>query len=151
MDSEKLMAHPPYTAGTDYICIISEVRRLARNVLTADFTDEQIESYAYKAYSIIRTLTNKDDWDDSDREFGAMQGFNTDIAADWIKSHFGKTDEDRGYAKSRMEATIEALKVIIEDLDTDTGETDLLIAKTPRRGWNINPDVPVPRGNLTIS
>ena len=80
-----------------------------------------------------------------------MQGFNTDIAADWIKSHFGKTSEDRTYARSSMESTIESLKVIIDNMDTATGAEALLIARTPFKSWNLNPDVPVPRSNLTIS
>ena len=140
-----------FVAGTDYICIISEVRRLARNVLTADFTDEQIESYAYKAYSIITTITGKSDWSSENIEFGALQGINTDIAADWIKSHFGKTQEERAYGKSGMEDSMNALKLIVDNMDTPTESAEFEVAKTSRKSWNLNPNVPVPRSNLTIS
>ena len=139
-----------YFFPTDFISDTTAVIKQARNVLPADFTTENVESFEYQAYSFIRTILNKDDWTSTDREFGAVQRINVDLAVAYIRKHYGKTDEyERGSAAEA--SCIAQLKLIFENLDTPTGEEDLSIAKTPRRGWNINPDNPVPRGQLTIT
>ena len=51
---------PTYTAGVDFISSTDECRRLARRIVNADFSDDQIKSWQYKYYSYIRTLTDKD-------------------------------------------------------------------------------------------
>jgi hypothetical protein len=139
-----------YFYPTDFISGTGAVIKQARNVLPADFTTQNIEEFEYQAYSLIRTILNKDDWASTDREFGAIQRINVDLAVAYIRKHYGKTDEyERGAASETR--CIQELHDIEDNLDTPTGEEDLAIAKTPRRGWNVNPDVPVPRGNLTIS
>ena len=70
-----------YIQGTDFISDTAEVRRLARNVVTGDFSDAQIQNYQYYEYSFIRTITNKDDWDSADREYGALKEIETEAAA----------------------------------------------------------------------
>lgn len=139
-----------YFYPTDFISDTNAVIKQARNVLPADFTIENVESFEYQAYSFIRTILNKDDWAETDREFGAVQRINVDLAVAYIRKHYGKDDVYERGATSEA-SCIAQLKLIFENLDTPTGEEDLAIAKTPRRGWNVNPDVPVPRGNLTIT
>jgi len=139
-----------YFYPTDFISDTAAVIKQARNVLPADFTTQDIESFEYQAYSLIRTILNKDDWAPTDREFGAIQRINVDLAVAYIRKHYGKGDEYTRGATSEASCIAE-LHDIEDNLDTATGEEDLAIAKTPRRGWNINPDNPVPRGQLTIS
>jgi len=143
-----------YFYPTDFISDTAAVIKQARNVFISsggvDFTTQNIETFEYQAYSLIRTILNKDDWAPTDREFGAIQRINVDLAVAYIRKHYGKGDEyDRGTASETK--CIAELNAIADNLDTPTGDESLLIAKTPRRGWNVNPDVPVPRGNLTIS
>jgi hypothetical protein len=76
----------------DYISITSECKRLARNVVTADFSDAQIIEYQKKEYSYIRTITDKDDWDSGDREFGAIQLVETRLVASDIIQHYGDVE-----------------------------------------------------------
>src|SRR6266540_745501 len=78
-----------YVFLTDFISVTDEVRKLARNVVVADFTDEQIQPWQYRRYSEIRTETDKDDWADTDREFGALQLIETKLAASDIIEHYG--------------------------------------------------------------
>jgi hypothetical protein len=134
----------------DFISDTAAVIKQARNVLPADFTTENVESFEYQAYSFIRTLLNKDDWAPTDREFGAIQRINVDLAVAYIRKHYGKGDV---YEQGRTGelSCIEQLKIISDNLDTVTGEEAFTIARTPKKSWNLNPDVPVPRGNLTIS
>lgn len=138
-----------YTQGTDFISSTDEVRRLSRNVIPADFTNDQITVYQYEVYSGIRTITNKDDWDSADREFGALQLKEKEIAALEIKKHFAETPEAEAAIDAEITAAWEGLKSnIVEYQDTPTGEDDAEIQVTDYKSWNLNPSVPVPRGRL---
>lgn len=141
----------PYTAGVDYICDIEEVKRLARNVIAADFSDPQVESWAQMEYSYIRTLTNKDDWDSADREYGSLRALNTELAAADVIRHYGRGPDAIALWQSMKQAAYERLNEIVENMDTDTGEEDLEIQVTDRNSWNLNENVDAPRGNLTIT
>ena len=137
-----------YFYPTGFISDTAAVIKQARNVLPVDFTTENVESFEYQAYSFIRTILNKDNWAPTDREFGAIQRINTDLAVAYINKHYGKTQEVYQRGESTEQSCIEALKILADNIDTPTGEEDFAIAKTSRRLWNVNPDVPVPRGNL---
>lgn len=139
-----------YTQGTDYISNTSEVRRLARKVVTTDFTDDEIKSYQYKVYSLIRTLTDKDDWDDQDREFGAFQLFETEIAAELIKQHYGNPQQAENAASSLMGLWAEMQK-LIDNIDTPIAGTTSRIRRTDFKSWNLNTAVEIPRRGLTIT
>src|ERR1043165_5140275 len=111
-----------YTQGIDCMSDTTEVERLARNVVVpADFTTDQVKSYQYKVYSLIRTLTNKDDWDSLDREYGALQLIETELAAEMIKKHYGDMEQVAA-ADAAITALLAQLGTITENLDTDTGE-----------------------------
>src|SRR6185369_17079286 len=104
---------PTYVFNTDFISVTDEVRRLARNRIPEDFTDAEIQSYQYKVYSIIRTLSDKDDWDTTNREYGALQLIETELAAEMIKKHFAKTGEEAGAAQSSIASLLAELKEIL--------------------------------------
>jgi hypothetical protein len=142
---------PTYSFGTDFISVTAEVRRLARNRIPEDFTDAEIQSYQYKVYSIIRTLTDKDDWATTDREYGALQLIETSLAAEMIKKHFAKTDQDSALADSNISSWFLSLKEIVDNLDTVISASTNKIRKTTYKSWILNPDVPVPRRGLTIT
>lgn len=139
-----------YTQFTDFISNTAEVRRLARKVVTTDFTDDEIKSYQYKVYSLIRTLTDKDDWDDQDREFGAFQLFETEIAAELIKQHYGNPQQAESAAASLM-ALWEEMQKLIDNIDTPIAGTTSRIRRTDFKSWNLNDLIAIPRRGLTIT
>ena len=122
-----------------YISDTDECRRLARNVVTADFSAEQIQSYQTKEYSYIATMTDKSDWDSSDIEYGALQLIETRLVAADIIQHYGDVDTIPIWQSMREAATLE-LDKLIDNMDTeiDTVETDVDIGRTSFRGWGLN-------------
>lgn len=143
-----------YVQFTDFISDTTEVRRLARNVITADFTDDQIKSYQYKVYSIIRTETDKDDWIVTDREFGGLQLIETIIAANLIKMHYGDgSSESNAAAQAEIDAAYKELDAIIENLDSGAGTESGSILETDYKSWNLNTDIEPPNrlANVGIS
>jgi hypothetical protein len=138
-----------YISGVDFISSTDEVRRLARKAVVGDFTDPEIESYQYKVYSLIRTMTDKDDWDPLDREYGAFQLFETEIAAELIKQHYG-TAQQSAAAETSLSSLFAEMQKLIDNIDTTIISSTSRIRHTPYKSWNLNPDVPVPRRGLTI-
>ena len=139
-----------YTQFTDFLSYTEEVRRLARKVVTTDFDEDDIRSYQYKVYSLIRTLTDKDDWDEDDREFGALQLYETEIAAQLIKQHYGTTQQAAD-AGSSIESLLKSLATLIDNIDTSIGAISSRIRRTDYKSWNLNPAVEVPRRGLTVT
>ena len=122
-----------------HISDTTECRRLARNVVTADFDDTQIESYQDKEYSYIATMTDKDDWDSADREFGALQLIETRLVAADIIQHYGDVETIQIWQTMRESAYME-LEKIIDNMDTETPSEaiDFLIDRTEFKGWGLN-------------
>ena len=146
---------PTYIQGIDFISNTDAVRKQASNVLgeipAEDFTDAVIQSFQYQAYSVIRTITDKDDWDSLDREFGALQRIEVDLADAYIRKHFKKDYDSETATTSTIAQCMAELQIIKDNMDTETGAEELLIARTDYKSWNLNPDVGVPRGNLSIT
>ena len=142
-----------FTQGIDYISDTAAVRKQSSNVLgelpAGDFTDTVIQSFQTQAYSLVRTVTNKDDWDSLDREFYAIQRIEVDIADAYIRKHFKQDYESA--ANTTIAECLTELQTISDNMDTPTGAEEELIARTDYKSWNLNPDVEVPRGNLRIT
>jgi len=123
-----------------HISDTTECRRLARNVVTADFNDTQIQSFQDKEYSLIATLTDKDDWDSDDREYGALQLIETRLVAADIIQHYGDVETIPIWQAMKQDAMdmLTGEGGIIENMDTETSETDFLIERTDFKGWGKN-------------
>jgi len=142
---------PTYVQGTDFISDTTEVRRLARNVIPSDWIDDQIKPFQYKVYSAIRTATHKDDWQPTDREYGALQLTETEISALEIRKHYGKTAEDVIAADTAIQAAWKAFNDnIVENMSTQTGEEDDVIQRTDYKSWNLNSEVEIPTRGLRV-
>ena len=128
-----------------FISDTTECRRLARNVVTADFSDEQIESYQEKEYSLIATMTDKDDWDSADREFGALQLIETRLVAADIIQHYGDVETIQIWQSMRESAYMQ-LDKIVDNMDTEpeTSEVEVDIGRTEFRGWGLNTSLEPP-------
>ena len=125
-----------------HISDTTECRRLARNVVTADFNDAQIQSFQDKEFSYIATMTDKDDWDSGDREYGALQLIETRLVAADIIQHYGDV-ETIPIWQSMRESALMGLDVIIKNMDTEvaTEEIEFQINKTDPKGWGLNTSV----------
>ena len=134
-----------YVQGTDFISDTTEVRRLARKVIPADWTDDQIKVYQYEVYSGIRTLSDKDDWDSADREFGAYQLAEKEIAALEIRKHFAQDATELEALDRAIDAAWARLRLnVIGETDTDTGAAAGKIRQTSYKSWNLNSSVSPP-------
>jgi len=129
-----------------HISDTTECRRLARNVVNADFNDTQIESFQDKEYSFIATMTDKDDWDSGDREYGALQLIETRLVAADIIAHYGDTDTIPIWQAMRADAMmmLTGSGGVIENMDTETAETEFMIDRTDFKGWGLNSAVSPP-------
>lgn len=134
-----------YVSGTDYISVTEECRQLARSVLNTlpDFTDDEIVRYQYMRYSQIRTATKKDDWDNQDREFGALQRIETELVASDIIEHYG-TANDIAIWKAMRESGFMELKETVANMGTATGDVSSLIQVSDYKSWNLNSNVRPP-------
>ena len=92
-----------YVQGIHYISDTETCRRLARQVVPADFTDPQIQDWQYFNYSIIQTYTHKSDWDANDREFGALKGLETKLTASDIMEHYGDMSYQNNWESMRKD------------------------------------------------
>lgn len=131
-----------YVQGTDYISITPEVRELARSVVTADFSNDEIVRYQYMRYSGIRTDTDKDDWDSADREFGKLQLIETRLAASDIIEHYG-TGNDIAVWQAMRASALEELEELVENMDTGEAASGSVLVTDPK-SWNLNSSVSPP-------
>jgi hypothetical protein len=132
-----------YVQGTDFLSLTAEVRELARSVVTADFSDDEIKHYQYMRYSQIRTLTDKDDWDTLDREYGTLQLVETKLAASDIIEHYGDVNSIPIWQAMRA-AALADLTATVENLETPTGEASSSILTTEYKSWILNSAVAPP-------
>ena len=123
-----------------HISDTTECRRLARNVVTADFNDTQVQSFQDKEYSFIATMTDKDDWAATDREYGALQLVETRLVAADIIQHYGDVETIPIWTAMRNDALmlLTGTGGITENMDTETSETEFLIDRTEFKGWGKN-------------
>jgi len=141
---------PPYNYLEHFICNIDDVRHMVMRVPITDISDDEVKRIAYETYSDIRTITDKDDWGPTDREFGVMALINVELTVAVLWQYFGRTPEYREMGKSLYESVHSHLETVTDNMDTTTGEEQFVITRTISKGWNTNPEVPVPRSNLTI-
>lgn len=134
-----------YVQGTDFISSTQEVRRLARNVLPADFTDAQITVYQYEVYSGIGTITDKHDWDSADVEFGIIQLAEKEIAALEIKKHFADSPEQEATIDQLIDMAWSRFKENVAGYqDTSTSEESGSVLVTEPKSWNLNSEIAPP-------
>lgn len=143
-----------YVQGIDYISITAEVRELARSVVntSVDFTDAEIIRYQYMRYSQIRTITDKDDWDSNDREFGSLQLVETVLTAVSILQHYGTPNDIPVWQAMEVSAMLELTK-IVDNMETTGGVESGNVLETDYKSWNLNDDVMPPNrlANIGIS
>lgn len=132
-----------YVQGTHFISVTNEVRELARSVVSADFTNDEIIRFQYMRYSGIQTFTDKADWDSLDREYGMLQLIETKLAASDIIEHYG-TVNDIAIWQAMRESALSELKELVDNMDTSTGTESGSIFETESKSWNLNTDIAEP-------
>jgi hypothetical protein len=146
----------PFTQGTDFISDTEECRRLARNIVQGDFTDEQIEPWQVSNYSVICSLTGISNWSTSDIQFYALKGIETRLTAADLHMHYGDgSTESIATAQQMKDAAMAELTALITASGLGTGATsavgaNMIVGQTPYKSWNLNGDVQIPRRGLHV-
>lgn len=130
-----------------YYSSTSECRERARNVLTADFPNTEIEEIQTAYKQLIDLRTHKT-WSASDDEYELIQLIESWLVAADIMAHYGDpTDQDK--ATIMQDRAYSMLQSIIDESPTvETSEPDLEIASTEYLTFPLNEDVTNPRGRL---
>ena len=108
----------------DFISDTTEVRRLARSVVTNDFTDAQIMLQQKAAFSGIKVDTHKDDWAVGDAGFYRIQKIEQQLAAAYVREYYGNgTAEELNMIVALRTAANEDIVKVVEsgtgaELDT---------------------------------
>ena len=125
---------------TDFLADTARIRKLANNVVTDDFSDDEIKEYQYDIYSKIRSITHKDNWAITDRQFGQLELVEIYLTAAIIVEHYGmKTapqtsamQEWRDQAKIELQDVLDNMPPEAEvDIDEDIFIINSLFASYP--------------------
>jgi hypothetical protein len=121
------MADPLFISETP------EVRRLARSVVTPDFTDAQIVKQQKAAYSDIIIQTSKSNWfetgPEADNRFYKIQKIEQQLAAAYVLEYYGQgtIGEMNTIAALRADANASLTKTVESGTDV---ESDISISVT---------------------
>ena len=129
----------------DYISVTAECRELARSVVNTavDFTDAEIQRYQTMRHSQLKTWTDKDVWDPTDREYGLGQLIETKLTAVDILQHYGGPN-DIPVWQAMLEEAMMAVKSLVDNMADTSGVESGSVLETEYKSWNLNPDVPPP-------
>ena len=75
-------------------CIVLLNIKLARSILTADFSDAEIQKEVDAATAKIYGLTQKSDWDTDDVQYEYIQKLIVKQAAIWVLEHYDTSSFD---------------------------------------------------------
>jgi hypothetical protein len=113
----------------DFISETAAVRRLARNVLVADFDDPQIVKEQKAAFSKIGTKTGKFDWALPDPRFYDIQKLEEQQAASYVLQHYGSgTAEEMNMITYWDSQVKDGLQEIVDEGTDPESDKDVLIA-----------------------
>ena len=111
-----------------YVSVTSKVRKLARNVVTADFSDSDIVHEQEAAYANIIVSTNKSDWSASDNRFPAIQKIEEELAAAYILEHFGQgTAEELAWIQYWTAQATTSLTTIKENTTDPEADNPIIV------------------------
>ena len=74
--------------------LVVDTRELARSILTADFSDAEIQKEVDAATAKIYGLTQKSDWDTDDVQYEYIQKLIVKQAAIWVLEHYDTSSFD---------------------------------------------------------
>jgi len=115
------------------------VRRLARNVVTQDFTDNQIINEQTAAYARIGTKTGKFDWTSGDPRFAFVQKIEEQLAAKYVLEHYGAgTPEEINWIQYWDTQVAEGLQVIVDEGVDAEEDANVLTAVSRYESYNSN-------------
>jgi len=130
-----------------YYSVTAECRERARNVLTADFANSEIEEIQ-TAYKQLIDLKTHRTWSVSDSEYPLIQLIESWMVAADIIAHYGD-NLDKELATTMMDRASNMLQSIIDESSSvDVSEPDLEIASTEYKTFPLNPDITNARGRL---
>jgi len=143
----------------EFISVTAEVRRMARNVVPADFSTEQIEPYQKRAFSFINMECERSGdpkWDTDEVAYGSAVMCETLIAAVFLLNH----ETGGGSELPAIQQLWDEAKLLLYG-DPENGQGGLVnnasgssgggggsasqeIELVPFRDWHNNLSVPVP-------
>lgn len=114
-----------------YVSVTANVRRLARNVIVADFSDAQIIDEQEAAYANIIIATSKSDWSASDNRFPAIQKIEEQLAAAYILEHYGQgTVDELNWIQHWTTLATNSLTAITTNTTDPEEDVNVLIAES---------------------
>jgi hypothetical protein len=129
----------------EYISVTQDVRELASSVISAQFPDGEIVEEQKAAYGVIAVWTHKNDWDNNDFEFVALQKIEAQLAKAYIMEHYGgptynnvvQSTYDNIFGTTAKKGQLDK---IIENMQTTVDDTEESVTRTDYQSPNLNPD-----------
>ena len=123
----------------DFISDTASVRRLARNVLAADFNDPQIEKEQRAAFSKIGTKTGKFDWALPDPRFYDIQKLEEQQAASYVLQHYGSGKAEEMAMIQYWDGQVkDGLQEVVDEGTDPESDKDVLIATSDYLSYPAN-------------
>ena len=134
----------------DYISVTAEVRELARSVVNTavDFTDAEIQRWQSMRHSQLKTWTDKDTWDTTDREYGLGQLIETKLTAVDVLQHYGGPNDIAVWQAMEASAMLD-LKSLVDNMADTSGTESGNVLETSYKSWNLNSDEIDPPNRLS--
>lgn len=128
---------------------ISDARELAYNIITADFSNAEIQEHM-ELWTQVFNLKTHSTWDSSDTlVFPIAKSFVINNAAADVIEHYGGPEGFEFAKQLRAQATLGLDAVLEESTDLDVDTTQLEIARTEFKTYPKNRDAEISRGRLS--
>ena len=129
----------------EYVSDTDQVRKLARNVLLTEFSDEQIQEEQKSAFTDIGLATQKYDWDINDLEFPSVQKLEQKLAAKYLIEYYGDGNPDQLHWMEMWTNDVKEGLMTLSSGMSGASSSDIIaeqIERTTYKSWNLNPSYP---------
>ena len=116
---------------------VSDTRQLARSILTADFSDAEIQKEVDAATAKIYALTQKSDWDVNDVQFEYINKLIIKQAAIWVLEHYDTQTFDNILASWTNEVNT-GITGVAEGVTDPSLDADIIVIASNYESFPLN-------------